>query len=126
MTDLSEKPGDQVAEHNGLVGLLVVVRRRDRRDIPEIRLPLVHVIVCRLRIEEKDPGRALDQPPPVQDPDAAVSHRLDGRSKLGDGGLHGLNLDGRLGFESAPEIGTDKRPGCREDKKVKQHVRSDD
>jgi hypothetical protein len=96
ITDLPEEPCDEVAKDDGLVGLVVIVGRRNGGNVPQIGLPLVHVTVCRLCVEEEDSGCALDQPAPIQDSDAAVFHGLDGRSKLGVGGLHGLDLDGRL------------------------------
>ncbi len=95
-TNLPEKPRNEVAKDNGLVGLIVVVGRRDGSSIPQVSFPLVHVAVCRLGVEEEDSGGTLDQPAPIQYANATLLHGLDCRREFGVGGLHLFDLDGRL------------------------------
>lgn len=93
---LSQKPRDQVAKDNGLVGLGVAGRRGDSRRGPEIALPLVEPAVAGAGVEEEHAWGAVNQPSAVEHLDAAVVHRLHGRDQGRVLGLNGLDLDGRL------------------------------
>jgi hypothetical protein len=96
MTNLSKEPSDQVTEHNCFVGLVIVRRRRDRREIPEVCLPFVQIAICGLGVDQQNPGCTLDKPATIEYSDAAVFHRLDCGSKFRDSWLQLLNLDSGL------------------------------
>ena len=75
---------------------MIVRWRWDAREVPEIALPLVEVVVGAAGIEEEDAGGALDEPAAVETLDAAGAHGLEGE---GDGGVVlgrvlGLDLHG--------------------------------
>lgn len=95
-TYLAKKPSYEVPKDDRVGCFVVTGRRGDRRNVPQIRLPLVGVLMGRLDVDEKDPRCALNQPSSVQNIDAAVSHGLDSRSKLRDGGLQFLDFDSGL------------------------------
>jgi hypothetical protein len=46
---LSEEPGDEVSEYNGLVGLVVVLGSRDSGEVPQVGLPFVQSKDAELR-----------------------------------------------------------------------------
>lgn len=93
---LSKEPCDKVTKHNSLVCFLVIIRGGDRGHVPQIRLPLVQIMICGFRVKEKDSWRTLDQPATIQNTNATIPHGLNRRSKLGVGGFDRLDLDGRL------------------------------
>ena len=39
--ELAEEPRDEVAKYNGLISLVVIRRRRNTGNVPEIALPLI-------------------------------------------------------------------------------------
>lgn len=42
LTHLAQEPSDNVTEHDGLIGLVVVTWSWDTREVPQIGLPFVH------------------------------------------------------------------------------------
>lgn len=95
-TYLAEKPSYQVPEDDG-IGCFVVARRgRNRGNVPQIGLPLVCVFVGSFDVDEEDPWCALDQPSPIEDADATVSHGLNGGGKFRDIGLELLDFHSGL------------------------------
>lgn len=93
---LSQEPGDEIAKDNGLVRLLVVLRRRNAGHIPEICLPFVHVAVCCLSVDKQYARCALDKPATVQNADSAIPHGLDRFREFRYGRLELFDLDGGL------------------------------
>ena len=99
---LSDQPRDQVAEDNGAVALLVVPRAPNPGPLVEVVLPLLRPPPGPSHVQQDHPRRPADQPPaasptvrqqppcrgkrrgeerirppPCDDLDAALSHRLD-------------------------------------------------
>lgn len=83
---LAQEPGNEVTKHDGLVGLVIIRRRRDPRQIPQIALPLVQSVVSRPGVKEDDLGSTLDQPSTVDQLDASVPHSLERQGERGSGG----------------------------------------
>lgn len=74
-TYLSQKPGGEVAQKNGLVRFGVVGRGGDSSQVPEVSLPLIETVPNRPSVEQENLGSSLDEPAAVQELDSAVSHR---------------------------------------------------
>lgn len=57
----TEKPGDEVAEDDGLICFRVCGRGGDASDVPEISFPLVKMVILRSSIKEKDTRGACEE-----------------------------------------------------------------
>ena len=101
-TYLAEEPGYKVAKDNGLVRLLVAWGRRDARHVPEISLPLVHVGIGGLGINEQDARGSFYEPASIHYANAALLHGVDGGNQLRRGGLNFFHLNSGL-LSLAPE-----------------------
>ena len=109
-THLAEEPCNHVAKHNSLVCLVVVGRRGDTGNVPEVGLPLIEPsgmsadtatrtftngrfyvpVVAAASVEKEHAGGTLNEPATVEVLDAAVLHVLEGLSH----GRSGLAVDG--------------------------------
>lgn len=95
-TYLAEEPSNEVPEDNSFVCLIVTWGRRNGRNVPQIRLPFVHVPVGSLSVDEDDSRGSFDQPASVQYTDTAVSHGLDGSGQFWYGWLELFHFDSSL------------------------------
>lgn len=91
---ISQEPGDEVAQDNGLVGFLVTGWAWNARQIPEIRLPLVEFVIHAPSIEEQDVGIALNEPSPIEDLASLGAHRLNRSCDMLVCGLLSLDFHG--------------------------------
>ena len=78
---LADEPGDEEAEDDGVIRLVVVERHADVAALPQLVLPLVEVVVGRLDVEQHHLRVAFDEPVAEHDVHALAAHRVDGRSQ---------------------------------------------
>lgn len=70
----SKEPGDQITKHNGFVCFIIARWRWNTGCGPQITLPLIQPPIPRSRVDEKDSGSTLNQPPPVHDLNPTLLH----------------------------------------------------
>ena len=103
-THFAQEPGDDVAEDNGLIGLVVVGRSWDASKVPEVTLPFIQPRILASSVEQDDLGSALDQPPSIKQDHAFSAHGLYGSTEEGVRWFLWLDLHrGRLVGERADE-----------------------
>jgi len=95
-TYLAEEPSDQVTENNSFIGLFVGRWRWNTSYVPQVGLPLVHVLICCFGVDEQNARCTLYQPPAIQDAYATVAHRLNALGELGVRRLELFYLDSSL------------------------------
>lgn len=95
---LSKEPRNKVSENDCLVRLIVTRRGRDARAVPQICFPLIHILICCLRVDQQHTGGAFNQPSSVEDTNATAAHSLDTLGKLLVDRFQLLDLDRSLYF----------------------------
>jgi len=93
-TDITEEPGDEIAENDGFVCFVVIRGGRDACQIPEVALPFVKARIGTAGVEEEDAGVALDEPATKENLDALGAHGLYGGTEMVVCGLLCLDLHG--------------------------------
>ena len=94
-THLSEKPGDDVAEDDRLIGFMIVWRCGDACEVPEVCFPLVESRVLAASIEKKNVGSTLYEPAAIKHLDTSRSHAVEGGSEVRVSRFLGLDLHWR-------------------------------
>lgn len=89
---LADEPGAGKTVKDGIVELLIRIRSRDSSFFEELRSPFVQILGKGANIEEYDLWQAVHKPLSAEDPDAALSHRVDSRHDYGVAELGWFNL----------------------------------
>lgn len=75
-TYFSEEPGNNVTENDSLVGLVVTWWGWNASNVPEIRLPLIEMVVGGAGVEEQNSWSTVNEPASVGIGDAPLRHRI--------------------------------------------------
>ena len=89
---LADEPGAGKTVKDGIVELLIRIRSRDSSFFEELRSPFVQILGKGANIEEYNLWQAVHKPLSAEDPDAALSHRVDSRHDYGVAELGRFNL----------------------------------
>src|SRR5258706_5446113 len=71
---LPKEPSYKVAEHNRLVGFVVIWWSGDTSEVPEVAFPLIQAVVLRTSVEEEYTGGPFYEPPAIEYLYAALTH----------------------------------------------------